>query len=232
VTEERAGDPTAARDAATLAAHRGSRQARTRAFFDAVGPEWDALRKVFNDDALRARALVRLVPPGLRVADVGTGTGILAQELAAAGCSVVAVDHSPRMLDAARASLEAAGCDAVELREGTAEALPLADGEVDAAFAHMVLHYLATPADAIREMARAVRPGGVVVLVDFERHDRDWMREELGVVWLGFPVEDVRAWLEDAGLDDVRIEFEPAPARELPQTFIASGRRREGPGRA
>jgi ArsR family transcriptional regulator len=229
VAKARAGDPTAARDAAALSAHRDSRPSRTRAFFDAVGPEWDALRKVFNDDALRARAVSRLVPPGLAVADVGTGTGILAGELARLGCRVVAVDHSPRMLEAARAKLEADGIEGVELRAGPAETLPLADAEVDAAFAHMVLHYLASPPDALAEMVRVVRPGGLVVLVDFERHDREWMREELGVVWLGFPIEDVHGWLEAAGLEDVRVELE-AGARELPRTFIASGRKARGPG--
>jgi len=224
VAKARADDPTAARDAAALAAHHDARQARTRAFFDAVGPEWDALRKVFNDDALRARAVARLVPAGLVVADIGTGTGILAGELAGLGCRVIAVDHSPRMLEAARANLDAAGATNVELRAGPAEALPLAEAEVDAAFAHRVLHYLASPADAVAELARVVRPGGVVVLVDFERHDREWMREELGVLWLGFPSEDVRGWLSAAGLEDVRVEVEPG-ARELPQTFIASGRK-------
>jgi 2-polyprenyl-3-methyl-5-hydroxy-6-metoxy-1,4-benzoquinol methylase len=44
------------------------------------------LRKVFNDDALRARDRA-LVTPGQRVADVGTGTGILAAELARLGCA-------------------------------------------------------------------------------------------------------------------------------------------------
>jgi len=222
----RADDPTAARDTAALVAHREARRSRTRAFFDAVGPEWDALRKIFNDDVLRARALARLVPQGLCVADVGTGTGILARELAALGCAVVAVDHSPRMLEAARNNLAAAGAAGVELRQGTAEALPLADASVDAAFAHMVLHYVAQPADAVREMARVVRPGGLVVLVDFELHDREWMREELGVVWLGFPLADVAGWLGQAGLAELRCELEPVRGhRELPQTFIASGRK-------
>ena len=226
VTSARSDDPTAARDSAALLAHRESRRSRTRAFFDAVGPEWDALRKVFNDEALRAHALSRLVPPGLRVADVGTGTGILARELAGLGCEVVAVDHSPRMLEAARTSLDAVGASGVELRQGAAEALPLPDASVDAAFAHMVLHYVATPADAIGEMARITKPGGVVVLVDFERHDREWMREELGVVWLGFPLEDIGGWLGDAGLAELRCDLEPSTgARELPRTFIASGRK-------
>lgn len=222
-------DATLERDAAALARVLAARTARSRAFFDAVGPDWDALRKVFNDDALRAGAIARLVAPGLRVADIGTGTGILALELARLGLEVLAIDHSPRMLDAARAKLGEAGVGGVvELRRGEASALPLANAEVDAALAHMVLHYLPSPGDAIREMARVVRPRGVVVVVDFVRHEHTWMREELGVLWLGFSEAELRGWLTDAGLEGIRIEATPAPApaRDLPAALIASGRRR------
>ena len=227
VRRERQGDAAADRDATALAGVLAARAARTRSWFDSVGPEWDALRKVFNDDALRARAIAHLVPPGLCVCDVGTGTGVLALELARLGVRVVAVDHSQRMLDAARAKLEAAGIDTVELRRGDAADLPLDDACVDGAFAHMVLHYLPSPADALAEMARIVKPGGVVVVVDFVEHDREWMREELGVQWLGFPPDEVRGWLERAGLAGARIEREDPGdrGRDLPATFIASARR-------
>jgi ArsR family transcriptional regulator len=247
---ELAGDPAAERDAAALTRVLDARARRARSFFDAVGPEWDALRKVFHDDVLRARALAHLAPPDWTVADIGTGTGILAIELARLGLDVVAIDHSPRMLDAARAKLEeegfafgtdgfalrnggdAVGVDGsdtgrVSLRTGEAGALPLADGEVDAALAHMVLHYLPAPADALREMARVVRPGGAVVVVDFVRHEAEWMREELGVQWLGFPPAEVAGWLREVGLGRVRIETIAAGSatRELPAAFIASARR-------
>jgi ArsR family transcriptional regulator len=220
-------DPTSERDVAALSQVMEARAARTRSFFDSVGPEWDALRKVFNDDALRARAIARLVTPGLRVADVGTGTGILAAELARLGLRVVAIDNSARMLDAARAKLAAEGRADVELRRGEAGALPLADGEVDAALAHMVLHYLPSPAEAIREMARVVRPGGSVVLVDFVRHAHEWMRQELGVAWLGFEQGEIAGWCAEAGLLELRHEsFEGrSGARDLPATFIASARK-------
>jgi ArsR family transcriptional regulator len=220
-------DSTAERDAAALARALEARAARTRSFFDAVGPEWDALRKVFNDDVLRARAIARLVPPELLVADIGTGTGILALELARLGLRVIAIDHSTRMLDAARAKLEAEEDLAVELRRGEANALPLADAEVDATFAHMVIHYLPSPADAIREMARVVKPGGVVVIVDFVAHDHEWMRQELGVTWLGFPPPEVESWFAEAGLQGFRLEqhTDLSGGRDLPATFIASARR-------
>jgi ArsR family transcriptional regulator len=227
VSRSLGGDPTSQRDLAALSQVMEARAERTRSFFDSVGPEWDALRKVFNDDALRARAIARLVTPGLCVADVGTGTGILAVELARLGLRVIAIDNSARMLDAARAKLAAEADLAVELRRGEASALPLADGEVDAALAHMVLHYLPSPAEAIREMARTVAPGGSVVLVDFVRHSHEWMRQELGVAWLGFEPEEIAGWCAEAGLTQLRQEsFEGRTgARDLPATFIASARK-------
>ncbi len=235
VAQALAGDPVAEGDGARLERVLAARAAHSRDFFDAVGPEWDALRKVLGDDLLRARALAHLVPGGLRVADVGTGTGVLALELARLGLRVVAVDHSERMLDAARAKLEREGDSGaelpVELRLGEASALPLEDGEVDAAFAHMVLHYLPSPAEAVREMARVTRPGGRVVIVDFLRHDREWMREELGVLWLGFEPAEIEEAFRAAGLSDYRWETQPPVSRgaDLPETFIASGRVGEGP---
>lgn len=220
-------DPTAERDAAALGRVMEARAARSRSFFDAVGTEWDALRKVFNDETLRARAVARLVGPELVVADIGTGTGILASELARLGLRVIAVDHSSRMLEAARAKLAQEGLTCVELRQGEASALPLEDAEADAALAHMVIHYLPSPAEAIREMARVVKPGGVVVVVDFVSHEHEWMRQELGVAWLGFSLEEIEGWFAEAGLGDFHLESHEglSAGRDLPATFIASGRR-------
>ncbi len=226
-------DPTAQRDDAALERVIEGRSQRSQSFFDAVGPEWDALRVVFDDDLLRARAVGRLVAPGLRVADIGTGTGILAIELAALGLDVVGIDNAPRMLDAVRAKLARRAetapplPGAIELHQAEATALPLEDGELDAAFAHMMLHSLAAPGDAIREMARVVRPGGLVVVADFVSHEQEWMRQELGMLWLGFDPDEVVGWLREAGLEPREPAiFEPASrGRDLPSTFIAAGLR-------
>lgn len=232
VRENLKGDSTSERDDAALARVVANRS-ETRGFFDIVGPEWDALRKIFNDDLVRARAITHLVDPNQRVADIGTGTGILAIELARLGVEVIGIDGSARMLETARRNLaddEFADEDRVEFRIGDAHALPLADGEVDAAFAHMVLQYLARPADALAEMQRVVRPGGSIMLVDFVQHDLEWMRDELGVESLGFDIEQIRSWLEGIGLLDIQIQLQPpaTKARNIPSTFIASARRGSG----
>jgi ubiquinone/menaquinone biosynthesis C-methylase UbiE len=222
-------DPSTKRDAASLERVIEARSNRTRTFFDAVGPEWDALRKVFNDDVLRARAINRLVSPGQCIVDVGTGTGILALEMARLGLRVVGVDSSEPMLKAAQAKSDAAGLSEthIDFRQGDASHLPLEDGEADGALAHMVLHSVASPADVIRDMARVVKPGGSVVAVDFLEHQQEWMRDELGVLWLGFSLEDVRSWFRAAGLSEPETEHhDPANrGRDLPGTFTASARR-------
>jgi ArsR family transcriptional regulator len=134
------------------------------------------------------------------------------------------------MLDGARAKLQREPDLEVDLRLGDAASLPLDDGEVDAAFAHMVLQYLASPLVALREMARVVRPGGSVVVIDFVGHDREWMRQELGVLRLGFTAEEIESSFASLGLEQPRVEIQASASRtaDLPETFIASARRPSG----
>ena len=227
-------DPQIAADADALDALLRARTLGSREFFDSLGAEWDRLRQVFQDDLQRARAIGRLVPQGLTIADVGTGTGVLAMEMAQLGMRVIAVDQSEAMLTAAEAKRsELADPSRVELRRGAATDLPLEDGEVDAVLAHMVLHYDPSPRDAIRELARVVRPGGRVVLVDFTapedrpQRDREWLQKDLGVIWQGFATTSIRGWLEEAGLTHVEVELHATTSedRDLPATFIASADR-------
>ena len=68
------------------------------------------------------------------------------------------------------------------------------------------------------------------MLVDFVRHSHEWMRQELGVAWLGFESAEIAAWCAEAGLVGLRQEsFEGrSGARDLPATFIASARKPGG----
>ena len=223
-------DPTAERDRAVLDRVLEARGDKTPTFFDTVGPEWDAIRQVFDDDVLRARAVARIVEPGLRVVDVGTGTGVLACELAQLGLDVLGIDRSESMLEAARSKLETLQLPAtgsLRFEQADACAIPVEDGALDAAFAHMVLHYMPAPEEVVAEMARVVKPGGRVVIVDFRAHGIEWMKRDLGVRWMGFAEDEVRDWFEQAGLPEPFVQETPARSRDrdLPATFIASARR-------
>ncbi len=138
--------------------------------FRGLPHRYDALSSAlsFGQDPRWRRALVAAVapPPGARVLDVATGTGMVAAELLGrCDCTVVGVDQSAEMLAAARARF--AGDDRVELIEGEAERLPFADESFDALTFTYLLRYVEDPAATIRELARVVRPGGRVGSLEF-----------------------------------------------------------------
>jgi len=126
----------------------------------------------FGQDRRWRRTMVETVQarPGERVLDVATGTGLVAQRLVRRyGCSVVGLDQSPAMLDAARARLarDPALGQRVSLVIGEAERLPFADAEFDHLTFTYLLRYVDDPAATLRELARVVRPGGRVASVEF-----------------------------------------------------------------
>ncbi len=205
-----AGVPEAAADDAALTVALAARAGRARDFYAGAAAHWDDLRRAFDLPELNLAALVALVPPGLHVLDVGTGTGALLPLLVAAGCRVTAVDHSAPMLARARALGERHAWRNVRFQRADLQALPLRDAVCDAAFAAMVLHHVARPGPAVAEMARVVRPGGRVVLIDFTRHDQTWMREQLAHQWLGFDGPEVERWLRQAGLTPLSLTTRPA----------------------
>jgi len=119
-----------------------------------------------GQDARWRRFLVsRLdVRAGDRVLDVATGTGAVALELVRQKrCRVVGVDQSAGMLAEARRRVDGH----VELVEASAESLPFADREFDALTFTYLLRYVSDPAATLRELARVVRPGGMVVGLEF-----------------------------------------------------------------
>ncbi len=102
-----------------------------------------------------------LVRPGISALDAACGTGRQAALLHELGCSTVALDQSEAMLDVARAKLPD-----VRFEAGDVEHLPFADEEFDLAIVSLALCHLADPGDAIAELARVLRPGGVLVVTD------------------------------------------------------------------
>jgi demethylmenaquinone methyltransferase/2-methoxy-6-polyprenyl-1,4-benzoquinol methylase len=125
----------------------------------------------FGQDPRWRRALVNAVAPerGMRILDVATGTGMVAFALAARGAEVVGLDQSEAMLGGARERLQGTPSLAARLSFvlGEAEALPFGDGEFDALSFTYLLRYVDDPAGTMRELARVVKPGGRIAMVEF-----------------------------------------------------------------
>lgn len=221
VREQVAESRPAAEDHRRLQTVLAARRSRSQAFFSSAAGRWDHLREELFGGTFHLEALAGLLDPDWVIGDLGCGTGPVSAALAPFVGRVVAVDNSTAMLTAAKRRL--AGAANVEFRRGDLESLPIADRELDAASLALVLPYLPTPARAIADVGRALKPGGRLVLVDVEAHEREQYRRQLGHQWLGFTEPQMRAWLEAAGLARVRIRPLPAPAEAKgPPLFVAT----------
>jgi 2-polyprenyl-6-hydroxyphenyl methylase / 3-demethylubiquinone-9 3-methyltransferase len=170
---------------------------------------------------------MRLDPAGLRVLDVGSGGGLLAEEFAALGCQVTGVDPSQRSLEIARAHAREAGLE-IEYVSGRGEELPFEDGSFDAVYCCDVLEHVDDVPRTLRESARVVRPGGVYMYDTLNRT----LRSKLVMIKL-FQEWDATRCMEPA-LHDWRMFIKP---RELEAAARAAGlepRERVGiaPGRS
>ncbi len=150
-----------------------ARTQQARELFAPLGPTYDRYARLlsFGQDPRWRAFLVSRIPAGAeRVLDVASGTAAVAIELARRSPerTVLGVDQSPEMLAAGRARVEQAGLGGrIELREGRAESLPFAAAEFDALTCTYLLRYVDDPGATLRELARVVRPGGTLALLEF-----------------------------------------------------------------
>jgi len=139
-----------------------------QAMFARIARRYDLLNRVLSvgiDRRWRARLVARLGPlDGVRVLDVACGTGDLAFELAQAGAQVVGLDFTHEMLVVARGKDRAGR---VPFLNGDALALPCAGASFDAATIAFGLRNLADRPRGLAELARVVRPGGRVMVLEF-----------------------------------------------------------------
>jgi ArsR family transcriptional regulator len=221
IREQVAATNAAAQDERRLRGVLARRRAKSQEFFASAAGDWDRLRSDLFGDTFFLWGVLGLIDPALVVGDLGCGTGQLTETIAPYVRQVIAVDSSADMLDAARQRLGAAAN--VDLRRGELEQLPLADGELDAAVLSLVLHHSPAPARALTEVARVVRPGGRLLVVDMLPHEREDYQQQMGHVWLGFSEAQVGRFLNGAGFGDVRFRQLPAdPDAKGPALFAAA----------
>lgn len=175
----------------------------TRGYFNEVAPQWDAMRKQFFGEGVRKAAIAAAsIKPGDVVADIGTGTGFLAEAALDAGARVIGIDLSEGMLQQVSTRFQGRPFEA---RQSTVETMPLAAGEADAVVANMFLHHAEDPPATIAQLAAVLKPGGRLVITDADTHTHEWLRVEQHDRWLGFDRADIARWFADAGLEDVSV---------------------------
>ncbi|MGQ9469947.1 MAG: class I SAM-dependent methyltransferase [Nitrososphaerales archaeon] len=121
--------------------------------------------------AFYRRLLLRFIDflqrePDMLILDIGCGPGALAIELAKRVKEVKAVDYSIEMIERARAYAMHERIENVEFRIGNAEQIPFSDNTFDAVAATSVIYLLYHPSIGIEEMARVVKPNGIVATLD------------------------------------------------------------------
>jgi len=160
-----------------MMARKGPRD--VRAMFEGLVARYDLMNRLMTlgrDRRWREEAAAMARPQGAVALDVGTGTGELALALRRRGAAlVVGIDFSPAMLARARAK---AG-QGLALALADALHLPFADGTFDRVTCAFVLRNLSDVAAGLREMARVLRPGGLMVSLELVRPTTAWGRRAM-----------------------------------------------------
>jgi demethylmenaquinone methyltransferase/2-methoxy-6-polyprenyl-1,4-benzoquinol methylase len=171
------------------------RNRAARELFAPIAPAYDRYARLFSfgqDPRWRSFLVSRVgVGPDDIVLDVATGTAAVAIELVRrTGCRVVGMDQSPEMLAGGRIRVEDAGLgNRIELREARAESLPFEDAAFDALTFTYLLRYVDDPAATMSELARVVKPGGTVAMLEFHIPGNPLARAAWeGYVRIGLPL--------------------------------------------
>jgi ubiquinone/menaquinone biosynthesis C-methylase UbiE len=224
VREQVGSTPAALQDQRRLQAALAERRTKSQEFFSSSAGQWDRVRDDLFGDRFHLSALAGLAEPEWIVGDLGCGTGQVTAAIAPFVAKVIAVDGSAAMLQAARKRLQ--GAENVDLRRGELEALPIDDARLDTATLMLVLHHVPDPAKALGDVARVLKPGGRLLVVDMLPHDRENYRQQMGHVWLGFSDEYIRRVLHQSGFGALRVvPLAPDPRAKGPALFVATARR-------
>ena len=226
VREQVGPTPAATQDHRRLQAALAERRTKSQEFFSSSAGQWDRLRDELFGDRVHLGALAALADSDWVVGDLGCGTGQVSAALAPFVGRVIAVDSSAAMLQAAKRRL--AGFDNIDLRRGELEALPIDDDRLDVAAMMLVLHHVPEPEKAVADVARALKPGGRIIIGDMLPHDRESYRQQMGHVWLGFSDDHVNRMLTEAGFGRIRIvPLTPDARAKGPGLFVATARKHD-----
>lgn len=174
------------------------------AAFGSAAADYERARPSYPPEAIDVLRSEAGVGPGRRVCDLAAGTGKLTRLLVWAGADVVAVEPVPGM----RAQLAEVLPD-IDVLDGTAESIPLADASVDAVTVAQAFHWFKFD-PALAEIRRVLRPGGALAILFNQRDERvPWVKTWNDVIeWHSrriayYQTTDWTKLLQDAGFDGV-----------------------------
>lgn len=188
---------------ARIAAVHAQRAAASRDFFARAADKFQAQQDLiaglpqYRDSVLALLDALGFAA-GSTAVEVGPGDGGFLPELARRFHHVTALDNSAAMLELARQRCAQEQLGNVELQ--LADALNDEIGAADCVVVNMVLHHFAAPAEALKQLARLVKPDGSLLITELCSHDQSWARTACGDLWLGFEQEDLARWADAAGL--------------------------------
>ena len=196
------------RDLNRAEAVKREREAVAQAYFESHAAQWDEIRSLHVTEGAVETAMRAALGPGPfhHFVDAGTGTGRVLQLFGDRFARGTGIDINHTMLAYARAKLASAGVTNARVRHGDLYDLGLEAGSADAVVVHQVLHFLSDPAQAVREAARIVEPGGRMLIVDFAPHDLEFLRETQAHERLGFPPAQIEQWLGESGLKVLSVD--------------------------
>lgn len=200
-------DQMIALDLERLERVRTRRAERAQTYFRENSARWQDVRSRYVDEGKVEAALASLLPPGSysNLLDIGTGTGRMLELLGPDAASALGIDLNQEMLTIARANLDRTELSHCQVRKADMYNMPVASGSFDALTLHMVLHYADQPERVIYEAARAMGPGGRMVIVDFAPHETEVLRTDHAHLWMGFSDQTMENWLLEA-----QLQAEPA----------------------
>ncbi len=140
---------------------------------------------------------------GMDVLLVGCEDGYALSSLALAGHKVTALDFDQGHIRRCKKVLR--GWHQIAFVHLEGRAFPFDDGSFDTVLLSLFLHHATNPARVFTECARVLRPGGTIVMADLLKHEETWMMDALHDVWLGFTLEEVNRWMEEAALQAITV---------------------------
>jgi len=155
-----------------------------------------------------AELLMQCFPHGGALAlEVGPGEGRFLDVLSARFERVIALDNAASMLTQAQQFARDKQLTNIEFLLGDTRHERLATLNADCAVLNMVLHHVPSPAHIFEDLARALKPGGSLLVTELCRHDQHWAEQACGDLWLGFEPEDLTQWAQAAGFSVGRSTY-------------------------